>query len=157
MPDQRSSDKLDKELKFVLECYEDVSVGELARHLGAEERKQSAAEAGWPAAILDVMNCGAAFGSRRNFAGSKAKAVGILQEELGVPAGWSSLNWNQLPGVVVWELLRLGEEGGAVAQHLIRSYRLDVPEWTSPGGGEKGTAGVVDTAVGIAQDRESVA
>lgn len=116
--------KLARELRLVLECYPEVSAADLARSLTVAPKM---VDGSWKEAVEPIIRCSQAFGLPRNFDGQRTRAIEILSAEFNVPRSWTSLNWNQLPGVVAWQLLTDPRGGPARALEILDKYRLEVP------------------------------
>lgn len=112
------------ELKLLLRSYPEVSLSQLAAALqGAPAAAPPGSATGhtaWDDLIEPVLRCAEAFGNPRLFA-SKREALRILSDELGVPASWTNLHWNQLPSIAAAALLRLGP---GKADEIAQRYRL---------------------------------
>jgi len=130
------------ELKLLLRSYPEVSLADLAIALqGTPVAAQ--ASGSWESTIEPILRCAAAFGHSRNFA-SKREALRILSDELGVPASWTNLNWNQLPSIAAAALL---PHGSGKALEITQRYRFGVshPSASRAGGADE----TVEATVGI--------
>jgi len=101
------------------------------------------ASGSWESAIEPILRCAAAFGHSRNFT-SKREALRVLSEELGVPASWTNLNWNQLPSIAAAALL---PHGSGKALEITQRYRFGVSR--SPASRDPALDETVEATVGI--------
>ena len=141
-----------RELQLLIRSYPEVSLADLGSALAPSPASPAATGPGtpWMNLVDPILRCAEGFGDPRLFS-SKREALQILSDELHVPAGWTNLQWNQLPSIAAAALLRFGPDK---AQELIHRYQLSAAKPRPPRRNSRVDHAVTAT-VGIVQAKHT--